>query len=122
MTSDKSQSRKKKTVSSFDEENYYLSLKVDPEIWSHIDKKTQREIKQALAGIDDLVYTSMQETNVFPLEHAFESLPLVKQIATQNVETNAESSPETNAESSPETNAETDTEPSPKTTKKRLKQ
>lgn len=52
---------KKKSVFVAQENDYTLSLKVDPKLWAAVESKQQRTIKKKLAGLDDEIYTLMQE-------------------------------------------------------------
>ena len=51
--------QKKRSLFAANEDDYSLSLKVMPSVLKKLNSKTQREIKSALRGIDDLLYAAI---------------------------------------------------------------
>ena len=49
--------QKKKSIVVSNEDLYSLSLKILPSEWDKVSRSEQREIKNALRDIDDLIYT-----------------------------------------------------------------
>jgi len=54
------QAKKKKNVFTASENEYVVSLKVDPLMWAKISAKEQRAIKKELASLDDRLYVMIQ--------------------------------------------------------------